>query len=282
MQEIFLFYSQPFLACVAMAAILGYLGLHVLEREIIFIDIALAQVSAVGALIVHIFIHQKEDSLLSYLSSLLLTIVFALLYSLARKKVKEISIEAVIGISYSLAAAGALFLIGVSPGGHIHVQQMLSGSILWATWKDVFLCTSLFCIIGIFLFILRKPFKILSKNYNNQKNPVLNDFWWDFLFYIFMGAVITISVRIAGIVLVFAFLIIPATVSAIINSSWKIRLYISWTVCILAIISGIIFAEKLDFSLGPSIVMFLGLELIFFSFINLLYSLYLKHKRNKE
>jgi len=252
----------PFLACLAMIAILSYLGIHVLMREVIFIDIALAQIAAVGAIIAHLAFEAHGDSVLGYVCAFGLTLAAAVFYSFVRKRIVQIPLEAVIGVSYAIAAAAALFLFGVAPGGHTHMQQMLSGSILWTTWKDVLWCTLIFSLVGFCFCLLRKPFKRISYDYEGAHQEGIKVVWWDFLFYALLGTVITLSVRIGGVVLVFAFLIIPAAISALFSSQWGTRLVIAWATGAIASIMGLLFSEYLDFSVGPAIGLFLGLALI--------------------
>jgi len=252
----------PFLACMTMGGILGYLGIHVLKREVIFIDIALAQIAAVGSIAAHLAFEVHGDSIGAYICSLGCVLLAAAFYALVRRKVTQISLEAVIGISYAIAAAGALFLIGIAPGGHVHVQTMLSGSLLWATWRDVISALVLFSVVGTAFFAFRKPFNQISDNYNSAVMKGMNVVWWDFLFYALLGMVITLAVRIAGVVAVFAFLIIPAAVSAMIDINRGLRMFVAWIVAILASIMGLLFAYFLDFSVGPSIVLFSGSALV--------------------
>ena len=155
-------FSEPFLVCLTMIAILGYLGIHVLQREVIFIDIALAQVAAVGAIFAHIVFEVHGNSLASYIWAFGFTLAASLFYSVVRRRVKQIPLEAVIGVSYAIAAAAALFLVGIAPGGHIHVQQMLAGSILWATGRDLLSCVFVFSAVGLCFYLFRQPFKKIS------------------------------------------------------------------------------------------------------------------------
>jgi len=182
-------------------------------------------------------------------------------YSFARKA-EQIPLEAVIGISYAIAAAAALFLVGMAPGGHIHIQGMLAGSILWATWAHLAACMVVFAAAGMGFYLCRKPFHRISEDYQGASSSGVNVAWWDFLFYVFVGVVIVMATRIAGVVLVFGFLIVPATVSAMFSSRWGARLLIAWSTGILASILGLVFAHRLDFSVGPSVAMFLGIILI--------------------
>jgi zinc/manganese transport system permease protein len=251
----------PFLVCVAMTAILGYLGIHVLSREIVFVDIALAQIVAVGAIGAHLAFGVHEHSPFTYLASLALALGAAAFYALARRKVLQISQEAVIGVSYAIAAAAALFLIGIAPGGHVHAQHMLAGSILWATWTDLLICTLVFGAVGMGFYVLRHPFHRISSDYDGAVREGMNVVVWDFLFYALLGIVITFAVRIGGVVVVFAFLIIPATTSALFTAHVRSRLLITWGAGVLGAFFGLLFAHRLDFSVGPAVALFLGLGL---------------------
>jgi zinc/manganese transport system permease protein len=251
----------PFLACVAMTGILGYLGLHVLSREIVFVDIALAQIVAVGAIGAHLAFGIHEGSLLSYVASLALALGAAAFYALARRKVLQISQEAVIGVSYAIAAAAALFLIGIAPGGHIHTQHMLAGSILWTSWTDLLVCGLVFGAVGTCFSLLRRPLQRISSDYDGAVRDGMKVVAWDFLFYALLGIVITFAVRIGGVVVVFAFLIIPATISALFTARLGRRLLLTWGAGILGALLGLLFAHRLDFSVGPAVALFLGVEL---------------------
>ena len=252
----------PFLACVMMVMILGYLGIHVLKREVIFIDIALAQMAAVGSIVAHLAFEVDGDSLTAYVSAFGFVLLASLFYALVRGRVVQIPLEAVIGVSYAIAAAGALFLVGTAPGGHVHIQQMLAGSLLWATWTDILTSLAVFFLVGLFLYLLRRPMNRISDRYRDSYAIRPSTIGWDFLFYALMGLVITFAVRMAGVVVVFAFLIIPATVSAIFSSHNGIKLVITWTVGIVCSLGGLLFAYKLDFSVGPAIALLLGVVLV--------------------
>jgi len=258
----------PFLACIIIGAILGYLGIHVLKREVIFIDIALAQIAAVGSIAAHLAFKVHGDSLGGYACSLGCVLLAAGFYALVRRRVVQISLEAVIGISYAISAAGALFLIGIVPGGHVHVQTMLSGSLLWARWSDVITGLVFFSAVGLAFYIFREPFKRISDDYDNAIAEGMSVVRWDLLFYALLGVVITFAVRMAGVVAVFAFLIIPATISAQLRPNGPGRIIITWVASIAASLIGLLFAYCLDFSLGPCVVVSLGVLLIIVSLVS--------------
>lgn len=265
MSEMIQLLTLPFLACLTMIGILGYLGIHVLKREIIFIDIALAQIAAVGSIIAFVIFRAEEHSLLAYACAVGLTFAAALFYSLVRKRVVQIPLEAIIGVTYAICAAAALLLIAKSAEGHVHVEHMLTGSILWAKWSDILLCTIVFSVTGILFYLFRRPFKRISDNYDAAVKEGMKVTWWDCLFYALFGIVITIAVRIGGVLVVFSFLIIPATISALFSSRWGVRLVIAWVSGVVVSIAGLTFSYCLDFSVGASVVSFLGLTLIVLS-----------------
>ena len=252
----------PLMACSLITAILGYLGLHVLKREVIFIDIAVAQVAALGAIVAHMTLHVHADSPLAFACAFGATLVAALFFAVVRRRIPQLPIEAVIGITYAIVAAGALFMIGKSTGGHTHVQQMLTGSLLWVGWRDVGWAALVFAFTGACFRLFRRPFQRISDNYEQAASEGLQVVGWDFLFYALCGIVITVAVWIAGVVVVFCFLIIPATVSALFSDRWGIRLLITWVVGLAGSVAGLMFCRYLDFSAGISVALFLGIILI--------------------
>jgi len=261
MQHTIHLFGIPFLVCLGMIAILAYVGIHILKREIIFIDIALAQIAAVGTIVAHLIMGAHGDSVAGYVSGIGFAVVASLLYAFIRRRVTQISLEAVIGVSYAIAAAAVLFLVGVAPGGHMHVQHMLAGSILWATWADVLWCAAVFPVVGLLFVVFRKPFRRISEDYDSAAAGGMPVVLWDFIFYVLVSAVITLAVRLAGVVLVFALLVIPATISALVTSRWGVRLAVGWASGTGALLLGLAFSHVLDFSVGPSIALFLGLTL---------------------
>lgn len=252
--------GPAFLACLLMSGILAYCGMHVLKREIIFIDITLAQVAAVGSIIAHLAFHAHEDSLLSYGVSLGCVLVLAGFCAVLRKTVIRIPIEAVIGVSYAIAAALAIFLIGLAPT-EIHAEEMLAGSLLWMEPPDIVFAGCILALTGLCFGFLHKPLVRTSESHRDNRGSGSQTVGWDFLFYTLVGIVITTTVRIAGVLVVFGFLIIPATTSAMLASRWGLRLLIAWTVAAAASMVGLGAAYYLDFSIGPVITLCMGILL---------------------
>jgi zinc/manganese transport system permease protein len=250
----------PFLACLMMGGILAYAGLHVLKREIIFIDITLAQVAAVGSILAHLAFGAHAETLLSYAVSLACVLVLAALYALLHKRAIQLPVEAVIGVSFAIAAAGGVFLISLAPT-EIHADEMLAGSLLWIEPADAFFMLIVFAVTGLCFYLLRKPLLRVSEGYREGLTRGTYVSWWDFVFYALIGIVITTAVRIAGVLVVFGFLIMPATISAVFSSRWGTRLLIAWAVGGAASAAGLVGAYYLDFSVGPVIALCMGILL---------------------
>ena len=267
MSQLIQIIGLPFVMCLIIATILGYFGIHVLKREVIFIDIAVAQVAAVGTIAAHLLFDVEEDTLTSYVFSLCCVLLISAFYACVRKKVVRISIEAVIGISYAITAAGAMFLIGIAPG-HAHAEEMLAGKLLWVTGGHIILCLIVFAVVAVCLYIIRKPLSKISENYEEATRQGMNVVLWDFIFYGLLGVVITLAVRVSGVVTVFSFLIIPATISALFSITWSLRMFIAWVAASLASLAGLLFAYFCDFSVGPAIAIFLGAALVIAALFN--------------
>jgi zinc/manganese transport system permease protein len=253
-------FGAPLVACILMGAVLSHLGMHVLKREVIFIDIAVAQVAAVGTLAAHMIFDVEEESFVSYLCSLACVLAMAGFYAVIRWKVRNISIEAVIGISYAIAAAGAMFLVGIQPG-HAHAHEILAGGLLWVTWPDVGIAAAVFVLVGIALYAFRKPLSVACGNHSSTARHDLRVMVWDFVFYALLGVVITIAVRLSGVVTVFAMLIIPATASAFFASTEFARLLLAWITVVIASLGGMLLSYHYDFCAGPAIAVCLGVLL---------------------
>ncbi len=267
MIEAIQFLFPPFVACFVILAILGYLGVHVLEREIIFIDVALAQIAAVGSALSLFFFHghSHEHEGVGFEARLLAigcTFIAAAFFAFVSKKIARISQETVIGVSYAIAAAATLFLLAMATGGDVHMEEMLTGSLLWVQWPSIMLCASVYAAAGIFHYVFRSRFIRISTDYHEAEKSGINVMLWDFLFYASMGVVITYTVEIAGVLVTFAFLIIPATFSAMFAQSWRNRLLIAWGLGIAVSIAGLAFSYRFDFSCGPSMVSIMGIVLV--------------------
>ncbi len=257
MEHFFALFGLPLLASMLMLAVLGYLGIYVLKREIIFVDIAMAQSVVVGMVVGHLAFGVRLDSWAAYGCGVAAALAAAAFYAFGRRKISQIPLEAMIGISYAIGAAAVLFLVGLAPGGHIHVQSMLAGSILWVTWEDIAASVAIFGAAAAAFWLFRRPFDRLFQDYAAAAESGMNVVAWDILWYALAGVVIAWATRIAGILLIFAFLIVPAITAALFSRRSGMRLVIGWTFGLGATVLGLLFADRLDFSVGPSISLFL-------------------------
>lgn len=253
--------ALPFLACMVFGVALSYFGFQVLKREIIFVDIALAQVAAVGSLVAHLAFDAEEESLLAYALSFAFIALVALFYAVTRKHIVQISTEAVIGLSYAITAAAAMFLIGVATGHHIHAEEMLAGKLLWVTWPHLIASIVVAIIVFALVLLFRKPFHEISADYDHAVAQGRKVVWWDFLFYILLGALITLFVPVAGVVVVFALLVLPATTAVLIAQSVRTQMFVAWIVLAIGSAAGFAFSYRFDFSVGPPVALFLGVML---------------------
>src|SRR5713226_9774133 len=199
----------PFLMCLVLTGIHAYLGFHVIAREVVFVDIALAQIAALGATAAFLVGYELE-TWESYASALAFTLLGALVLALTRSRERHVSQEAVIGVVYAVSAAGAVLLADRTPHGAEHLRGMLVGSILSVGGAEVFKVAILYSIIGLFHWLCRQPFFLISTDPTAAYRDGWRVRWWDFLFYASFGLVVTSSVRIAGVLLVFSYLIVPS------------------------------------------------------------------------
>jgi zinc/manganese transport system permease protein len=249
-------------ACLVLVPVLGYLGLHVIRREVVFIDMAVAQFAAVGAIAAHMTLHVSGDSATAMLAAWGVTVAAGVFYAVVRRYASWFPLEAVIGISYASAAAGALLMIGKGSSGHTHIQQMLTGSLLWVTWSDIGWSSLWFAVAGLLFVVLRQPFQRITDGYDAAVSTGMQVVLWDILFYALCGLVSTVAVRTAGLVVVFCFLIIPATAATVVADGWGRRLAFAAVFGITASAAGLFFCQLADFSAGVSVALWLGIFLV--------------------
>jgi len=264
MVEFFHIMMLPFLACLVLVGIHAYLGFHVIERQVIFVDLALAQIAVLGASLALIVGHDL-DSIQSYWLSLCFTILGAGIFSLTRFKKQRIPQEAIIGITYAVSAALLVIVLSRSGEGDEHIKQALVGNILLVSLPEVIKIAIIYALIGLFHYIFRKKFFAISKDPDAAFQKGLNVRLWDFLFYVSFGFVVTSSVKIAGVLLVFSFLVVPSVCAILFSENLKTRLLIGWAVGFIASVLGMAVSYYLDFPTGASVVATFGAVLILLS-----------------
>jgi zinc/manganese transport system permease protein len=264
MGSIFAFMAAPFAASLVLVGIHGYLGLHVLLRRVIFVDLALAQIAALGTVVAVIRGHDP-GSWPAYTFSLLATLFGAAVLSATRVRRERIPQEALIGITYVVATAATILLADQSPEGAEHLRELLAGTILWVTWPKVLRAFLLYAAIGAFHYFIRKKLILISEDPERAYAEGLNLRAWDFLFYASFGVVITLAVQIGGVLMVFAYLVAPAIIALGSSDRWGPRIGIAWAVGFLASAAGMIASFQWDLPSGPAIVCALGVFLLLFA-----------------
>jgi zinc/manganese transport system permease protein len=251
----------PLLACLLLPGLLVYLGLHIVRREIIFVDLALAQVAALGTCL-GILLHYEPLSWQNYGFSLGFTLVGAAIFTLSRTQDHRVPQEALIGIVYVVAAALGILLLSRSAEGNEELRRTLIGEVLLVSKAQVWKTFALYVALAIVHFIFRKQFLALSFEPDNAVAKKLSLRWWDFLFYAIFGWVVTSFVQIGGVLLVFSYLIVPAVCANFLATRIRWLLLIGWVVATLASVLGLFASYQLDLPTGAAIVCALGLELI--------------------
>jgi zinc/manganese transport system permease protein len=259
--EIVQFLILPFLASLILTGIHAYLGVHVVERGVIFVDLALAQIAALGATMA-ILIGMDPHGVGAYWMSLGFTFIGALIFTLVRSRQKRIPLEAFIGITYAVASAAAILVMSKATGETEHLKDMLVGNILAVSRHDVIKTAGLYSCVGLFHFIFRKKFLAISLSHNSSEQPNLNFRLWDFLFYASFGFVVTSSVAIAGVLLVFCYLIVPSVGAMLFADRIGTRLAIGWTMGTLVSALGCYFSVLFDLPTGATIVCTFGAVLV--------------------
>jgi len=257
--DILSFLVLPFLTGLVLTGIHAYLGVHVVERGVIFVDLSLAQIAALGTTVAFLYGHDLHSGV-SYFWSLGFTIVGAAIFALTRvHRETRVPQEAIIGIVYAVSAAAAILVMSKAPQETEHLKDMLVGNILAVNLTTVIKTAVLYALVGLFHFIFRRQFLAISLgNSDSVKNVRL----WDFLFYTSFGFVVTSSVAIAGVLLVFSYLIVPSVAAMLFSKSIGIRLAIGWTMGALVSALGILLSFHWDLPTGATIVCTFGVALL--------------------
>jgi zinc/manganese transport system permease protein len=265
--EILPFLVLPFLASLILTGIHAYLGVHVVERGVIFVDLALAQIAALGATIA-ILVGMDPHGTGAYWISLAFTFMGALIFSFVRSATARIPLEAIIGITYAVASAAAILAMSKATGETEHLKDMLVGNILAVSRPEVIKTAILYGIIGLFHYIFRKKFLLISIDPKAAQAQGISIRLWDFLFYASFGFVVTSSVAIAGVLLVFCYLIVPSVGAMLFADRIGSRLAIGWTMGTLVSALGIFLSVQMDLPTGAAIVCTFGGVLVLMAIVH--------------
>ena len=253
----------PFLMCLVLTGIHAYLGVHVLAREVVFVDIALAQIAALGATAAFL-LGFDLDTWESYACGLAATVAGALVLALTRTRERHVSQEAVIGVVYAVSSAAAVLIADRAPHGVEHVRAMLVGNLLAVQPAEVVKVAVLYAVVGVAHWVCRRPFFLIS----TDPDAAFAQGWrvpvWDFLFYATFGVVVTSSVRIGGVLLVFSYLIVPALAGVALGRSVRAKLLVGWAFGIFVSVLGVAASAALDLPTGATVVCAFGVTLLVF------------------
>jgi zinc/manganese transport system permease protein len=257
------FLAAPFVASLILTGIHAYLGVHVIERGVIFVDLSLAQIAALGAAIAILLPITGGDphAPVVYWISLGFTFIGAAVFSTIRGHRARIPQEAIIGICYAVASAAAILAMSKATSESEHLKDMLVGNILAVSWDEVAKTAALYGAIGIFHYIFRKKFLAISLDHEGAVAQGLSVRFWDFLFYASFGFVVTSSVAIAGVLLVFCYLIVPSVAAMLYADTVGRRLAIGWTMGTIVSAIGVYLSLVLDLPTGATIVCTFGIVL---------------------
>jgi zinc/manganese transport system permease protein len=240
------FLAPAIVLSILLVGIHAYLGLHVLKRDVIFVDISLSQVAALGAAL-SLLVSGDENSSRTIGFSLFLCLLVSLGLSLFRKYEKHISQEAIIGITYAFASGALILVVAQLPHGDEHLKTAMIGNILFVSWSSVIETAIIYGIIGLVHFIFRRQFWAISSGERSS-------FAWDFLFYFLFGVVITFSTHHAGVLVVFSILVVPAALACRFARSIRNRLLAAWAFGVLSVLLSFYLSTRFDWPAGAGIV----------------------------
>jgi len=267
MAELLSLMKWPLIASLILPWLLVYLGLHIVQRGVIFVDLALAQTAAFGtcmSMVVGYDVHDWQ----SYAFSLGFTFVGAVVLTFTRSRDQRVPQEALIGIVYVVAAAAAILALSKSAGGKEELQRSLVGELLVVPPSEVMKTFGLFVGVGIVHFLFRRKFLAISADADRAAAEGLNVRWWDFVFYMLFGLVVTSFVHIGGVLLVFTYLVVPAVCATYLVNSIGAKFAVGWGIATLSSVVSLAITAKEDLPIGAAIVCALGVALILVAIVS--------------
>ena len=255
------FFQLAALAALVLAGIHAYLGFHVVRRGVLFVDLALAQMAALGVALSVVLGHE-HDAVGAYLLALGMTLLGAALFAWLRGRAHRAPLEAFIGIVSATAQAMAFLLLEKTPSGPEHIREALVGSLFTVSPREVAVVAALYAVVGAVHVALRKPFLEITNDPEGARARGRRVFAWDFLFYATFGVVVTSAVHIAGVLLVFGYLVIPAVAGVLSSARTGVALAVGWTFAFVASVLGLTLSVTLDLPAAPSILVALTTLLV--------------------
>lgn len=275
--DMFSLMKWPLIASLVLPWLLVYLGLHIVRRGVIFVDLALAQTAAFGTCISLALGYDTHDWQ-SYAFSLGFTFVGAVLLTFTRSSDERVPQEALIGIVYVVAAAASILALSKSAGGNEELQRSLVGELLLVNKAEVWKTFGLFALVGVAHLVFRKKFLAISENARAAAAAGINVRLWDFLFYVLFGLVVTSFVHIGGVLLVFTYLVVPAVCATYLVSSMGARFAVGWIIATVCSVLSLLITTRIDLPIGAATVCVLGCVLLIIAILSKL----LRKRANAE
>ncbi len=257
MSEYLPFLWWPFAACLILVGIHVYFGLHVIRRGIIFVDLSLAQIAALGVTVAYLLGFEADDPH-AYLFALAFALIGATIFTWTRTTAARVPQEAIIGIVYAVSSAAAILAVSHRPEGTEHIRHLLVGSLLTVSPASVLKTAAVYALVGLFHVLARGRFIPLTFG----PRPPARAGWWDFLFYATFAVVVTSSVKICGVLVVFVLLVVPSVFAALTTRHIGARLALGWLFGLVGSILGILASVWLDTPTGATIVCAFGALLL--------------------
>ena len=261
MEEFFSVMGPALAACLLLTAIYVYFGLHIVRRGVIFVDLALAQVAAMGGTVAFLLGYSLEGAG-AYLFSLAFAAFGSVVFTLARSREEAAPQEAIIGIVYAFADAATVLLVDKAPHGAEHIKYLLVGNILWVSWSAIGQLFIVILVVALFHFFSRSKITLVSLDPRRAREAGISIRLWDLLFYLSLAWIVTSSVQTAGVLLIFSFLIVPAVCGLLLSGDFRMSLVLGWIVGVGVSLAGSYFSYILDLPTGATIVCAFGLTLL--------------------
>ena len=248
-------------ACLVLAAIYVYFGIHIVRRGVIFVDLALAQVAAMGATVAFLVGYPLEGGV-AYVFSLIFAFLGSVVFTWTRAQEGRVPEEAIIGIVYAFCAAAVVLLVDRAPHGAEHIKYLLVGNILWVKWITIGQILVVAVVVGLFHFLFREKFLLVSFDPELGRRRGISIPLWDLLFYLSLAWVVTTSVQVAGVLLIFSFLIVPAVCGLLFSQNFRMSLLVGWLVGAGVSLAGSYLSYGWDLPTGASIICTFGIVLL--------------------
>ena len=262
------FLLPPFAMCIVLAGVHVYAGMHILRRDVIFVDLALAQMAALGSTVANAYSghttghgHAHVEFDFHLILSFAFAALGALIFTLAGRARKHVSQEAVVGIVYAVSAAVMLLILSKAPDGGEDVKRVFGGVLLLTEWHDVSHSLIIYAGVGIAFYLGRRQFHLLTWAPEEAESKLKNPGLWDFGFYLIFAIILTVSIQSAGVLLVFSFLIVPAAITKLFWTGILLRLLVGWLLATCAALAGLGWAWHGDYPAAASIIVVFGVLL---------------------